>query len=268
MYSKFSRISSSLASYGKKWIKIRPIAYMPIYSRITGSVTAGILLSQIVYWDGRMQHHQFYKTDKDFCEELSMGATELKNAKKTLTRMELIIVVRKGIPAKTHYQLNMGKLSDLITTSVKKSKPVKGKPSNKKDGKNPTITYTTADTTSENNDNDFSYQKKLKKHAYTIQIHLRSNPSSNEIVNEAIQYYIDTYGAVTGKPHPKITEQQFEYVKDGFIPENSLLEDLGFGEYKEIIDSWFGDENVESDYNIIHFASGEVIMQHAFKTIR
>src|SRR3989344_1463937 len=104
-----------------------PIAYMPIYSRITGSVTAGILLSQIVYWDGRMQHQEFYKTDRDFCEELSMGATELKNAKKTLIRMGLVNVMRKGIPAKTHYQLNMSKLSDLITTTVKKSKLVKRK---------------------------------------------------------------------------------------------------------------------------------------------
>ena len=171
--------------------------------------------------------------------------------------------MRKGTPAKTHYQLNMSKLSDLITTTVKKSKLVKRKPTNKKGDNNPTITYTTADNTSDNNDNAFSIQKKVD----TIQNHLRSTPSEYGDINEAIQYYLDQYGAVIGKPHPRITEQQFEYVKDGFIPKIDLLEDLSLYEYKEIIDSWFSDDNVKSDYNIIHFASGDLIIQHALKAV-
>lgn len=243
----------------------RPIAYMPIYSRITGSVTAGILLSQIVYWDGKMQHREFYKTDRDFCEELSMGASELKYAKKRIQKIGVVKVVRKGIPARTHYKLNIGKLSDLITTTVKKSNQDGGKPSNNKDGKKRSTTYTTADTNSDNNDNGFSYQKNDDNEPYTIQIHLRSNPSNNEDVNEAISYYNETYSKLLGKPHPKITDQQFEYVKDGFVPQMSLLEDLTLDEYIQIIDDWFSDKNVESDYNIIHFATGEVIMQHALK---
>ena len=33
----------------------RPIAYQRIYTRLTGKVTSGLLLSQLVYWAGAMK---------------------------------------------------------------------------------------------------------------------------------------------------------------------------------------------------------------------
>ena len=100
----------------------KPIAYMPIYSRITGSVTSGVLLSQIVYWDRVMEHKEFYKTDREFSDELCMGFTEFRNAKKNLVSHNLISTSIKRIPARTFYKLNRKKLIDLILTNVKTSK--------------------------------------------------------------------------------------------------------------------------------------------------
>jgi len=81
----------------------RPIAYQKIYAQITGSVTAGLLLSQIVYWFYAVGEREFYKTDKEFRDELAMGPREFKTAKSKLKKLELAKITVKGIPAKTYY---------------------------------------------------------------------------------------------------------------------------------------------------------------------
>jgi hypothetical protein len=50
-----------------KILNQKPIAYYPIYRQITGSTTAGILLSQLMYWFSVKD--KFYKTDADIIEE-------------------------------------------------------------------------------------------------------------------------------------------------------------------------------------------------------
>jgi len=249
-----------------------PIAYMPIYSKITGSVTAGILLSQIVYWDGKMKHRQFYKTDKDFCNELSMGPSELKNAKKILQKKEIVLITRKGIPAKTHYHLNRNNLTNLLISWIKNSQQVVSKTSNNKGGIKSTTTDTTSENTTEiiNNDNAFAMQMNIKgKEAYTLTEHLSMNPSNSEEVSQAIAYYSYKYSITVGKPHPRITNEQFNGVELGFTEQYDYVEreNLSLDEYKTIIDSWFEDERVKSDFNIIHFAAGRVIDNHYFKSV-
>ena len=41
----------------------KPIAYYPIYREITGSTTAGIMLSQLMYWFSKKD--KIFKTDED-----------------------------------------------------------------------------------------------------------------------------------------------------------------------------------------------------------
>jgi len=132
----------------------RPIAYQPIYAKITGSITSGILLSQIVYWWHTMREDEFYKTDEEWCDELSMGLYELKSAKKRLQEMGIITLTRKGVPAKTYYELDEEILITLITSYGKNPQLDVGKTTNKSEEKPTTITiYTenTTETTTENN---------------------------------------------------------------------------------------------------------------------
>lgn len=242
-----------------------PIAYMPIYSRVTGSVTAGILLSQIVYWDGKMQHRQFYKTDKDFCEELAMGVSELKSAKKRLVKMGLIGIDRKGIPARTHYKLNLGRLSDLITTSVKKNTTVSRKPSNKKDQNKPTNTDITQEIIPDSNIYAFS-ERKGNNVKDTIENHLENHPSDDEEINDVIDFYLDCYLNKLGKHHPKITLEQFQRMLSKIEQEYANYE-MSSDDFRSIISSWFEDENVKSNYNIIHFATEGVIKTHFYRSV-
>lgn len=97
----------------------KPIVFRKAYSKITGSITAGLLLAQVAYWDSVMKR-EFYKTDKDFSEELGMGICEFKAAKKKI--VEFVDIKVKGIPAKTYYKLNRRAVISAIT-SLRESIP-------------------------------------------------------------------------------------------------------------------------------------------------
>jgi len=60
----------------------QPIAVYPIYIDITGSMTAGVLLSQVMYWDSKMKGNEFYKNDAEFMQETRLTQSEFKTAKK------------------------------------------------------------------------------------------------------------------------------------------------------------------------------------------
>lgn len=111
----------------------RPTAHYPIFNAITGSVVGGLLLSQIVYWhyiaEQKMDKHDFYKSDREFCEELYLGKYELETAKKKLKKLDLISTAFNGFPRKTFYKLNENNLLSAIDTFVpnKKKKIVRVK---------------------------------------------------------------------------------------------------------------------------------------------
>lgn len=93
----------------------RSIAFNPAYTKITGSITAGILLSQVIFWWGVVNGREFYKTNDDWCSELFLGLSELKSAKKKLIELELISITKRGIPAKTFYSLNCQNVIEMLS---------------------------------------------------------------------------------------------------------------------------------------------------------
>jgi len=82
----------------------RPIAYYPIYRKITGSTTAGLLLSQLMYWFSKKD--KFFKTDEDIRNETLLTEKELKTAKQKIKKIAFIKVTREGLPAKTYYSID------------------------------------------------------------------------------------------------------------------------------------------------------------------
>lgn len=83
----------------------RPIAYHRAYARLTGSTTAGLLLSQLIYWSVKMGHAEFWKTNEELEEETGLSRKEMLSAKKKIVAYFKIQI--KGIPAKTFYTLNL-----------------------------------------------------------------------------------------------------------------------------------------------------------------
>lgn len=92
------------------------VAYRPVFTEIAGRLSAGVLLSQINYWWWTMKGKPFYKTDKDFCQELGMGLDEFKAAKKLLIEKGLIQVKKWGIPQRSNYFLEVDMVESALTS--------------------------------------------------------------------------------------------------------------------------------------------------------
>lgn len=95
----------------------RPIAFYPIFSRKTGSITCGVLLSQLLHWNTAMKGESFYKTDAEIREETALSVDELKAAKSKLRGFDFVQISVKGIPAKTWYTFDLIKLAEWISTN-------------------------------------------------------------------------------------------------------------------------------------------------------
>jgi hypothetical protein len=146
----------------------RPIAVYPIYIKLTGSVNAGLLLSQIMYWYSAMKGRKFYKSDAEIMDETMLSLNELRGAKSRLKELPFIMITLHGIPAKTHYDINVTLLINAINenTLVKSTKLNKLK-SQKYNGE---INKCNTENTTENNtkittdisfENEFSHFEKI-----------------------------------------------------------------------------------------------------------
>jgi hypothetical protein len=98
----------------------RPIAYHAVLARALGSVTAGILLSQLLYWTPRAQDQEgwFWKTQEEIYQETALSRREQETARRVLLDAGLLEERRAGMPAKVHFRVNMRKLGELIGAHV------------------------------------------------------------------------------------------------------------------------------------------------------
>ena len=84
----------------------RPVAYFTIYTTLTGSVTAGLLLSQCCYWSALATDGWFYHTASQFTAETGMSRREQEMARRKLVALGFLEEKRAGMPAKTHFRVN------------------------------------------------------------------------------------------------------------------------------------------------------------------
>lgn len=61
----------------------RPIAFQRSFVRLGVGITGALLLSQIVYWQNRMEGNWFYKTQTDLEEETGLTRYEQEGARKS-----------------------------------------------------------------------------------------------------------------------------------------------------------------------------------------
>lgn len=135
----------------------RPIAYHRILAEISGSVTAGVMLSQAIYWADKGSIHQdgkvwFYKTRAEWFEETFLKRDEQETARKKLRAIGVLEEKLTGVPAKLYYHVNFSVLEEIIfqQSSMRESnQPVGGNPTNCMEGIPPTITENTTETTTD-----------------------------------------------------------------------------------------------------------------------
>ena len=100
-------------SHALKQLNQRPISFYPLYRELTGSLTAGIYLSQLMYWFSKKD--KIFKTDKEITKETTLTEKEIRNAKKLIKKLDFITVSKEGIPSKTYYEINWEKYEIALT---------------------------------------------------------------------------------------------------------------------------------------------------------
>ena len=97
----------------------RPVAFQPVYIKLTWSVTTWYLLSQIVYWYYKMDW-EFYKTDQEWMDELYIWSKALRNAKKTLKELWFVKIKARWNPPITYYDIDEDLLIKFLCWDLKK----------------------------------------------------------------------------------------------------------------------------------------------------
>lgn len=147
----------------------RPIAYHPILARISRTIEAGILLGQLLYWDGVMSRQRgkkwdgwFYKTAEEIMEETALSRSNFETARSKLKELGFIKCELHGVPATMHYWLDIDSIEEALEAHANKiaetpqsslqesSKLVRGNPANKIAETPPTIHKNTHESTQEN----------------------------------------------------------------------------------------------------------------------
>lgn len=83
----------------------RPIAYQPSFVPLGAGVTGAVLLSQLVYWQNRMDGW-FYKTQAEITAETGLTRYEQEGARKKLIAAGVLDEQLKGVPAKLYFRIN------------------------------------------------------------------------------------------------------------------------------------------------------------------
>jgi len=182
----------------------RPIAYYPIYRQLTGSTTAGILLSQMMYWFSKKD--KFFKTDSELMEETMLSERELKTAKIVLKKLNFLTITREGIPAKTYYHIDwqlyensIQASSDETSQQVRTNRPnctgqivqTVSDESSKLYKNNNLITETTTETTNrEKKEKDKSFSQKIKNFSFSLSKKFSFEALSKEYQDRLYAYAI------------------------------------------------------------------------------
>lgn len=99
----------------------RPIAFHRCLAELTGSITAGLMLSQGIYWHSRTPDGSgwFWKTQEDWHSETAMGRKEQESARRRLRELSfdgrpIWREELRGVPAKMFYFVDVEALLGLL----------------------------------------------------------------------------------------------------------------------------------------------------------
>lgn len=104
----------------------RPVAYRPVIAKALGSVKIALFISQLYYWKDKGWKENkgwIYKTRDEIYNETGLSRSEQENARKVAREMGILDEIRKGIPPKIHFRINVSTLSWYIENYYKTGRP-------------------------------------------------------------------------------------------------------------------------------------------------
>ena len=94
------------------------ITYSKVVARKLG-VNAAVLLGQFCSYQN-LAEGEFYREQSLIAEDTCLSIYEIRKAVDVLVENELLVVERKGVPAKNFYKIDEDKLSELLITRCEK----------------------------------------------------------------------------------------------------------------------------------------------------
>ena len=110
----------SLQSLSLESLLDRPIAFHRCFVTLTGSVPAALMLSQAIYWSRRTRKDGwFYKSQKEWEEEIGLTRREQDTARRSLKATGFWEEDLRGVPATMHFRVAVEKLLSSLAESAK-----------------------------------------------------------------------------------------------------------------------------------------------------
>ena len=126
-----------------------PIAYKPELAIIMGSVHAGLLMAQLLYWQNKGSSSEWiYKTIVDIKRETGLSRANQETAIKLIKKKGLLVVKLAGVPAKRHFKIDFVRLTALVLSLQDSGKLVRQVSPNSIVTIKPTTTESTVENTS------------------------------------------------------------------------------------------------------------------------
>ncbi len=99
----------------------RPIRFLPRLARLSGSLNAGVMLSQALYWSQVTSDPGgwFYKTSAEWEGEIFLTARQQAKARGLLRRFSFWEETRRGVTGTLHYRLDQVELLRALTEPVR-----------------------------------------------------------------------------------------------------------------------------------------------------
>ena len=87
---------------------VRPVAFYPVLAGLCGSIAAGVILSQAVYWSERttLPGEWFYKAAREWQQETGLTRHQQESARRLLREQPFWQEKLQGVPATLHFRLD------------------------------------------------------------------------------------------------------------------------------------------------------------------
>ena len=116
------RLTKNYNSTIVEFYKIKPILFNRVLGEIANSATAGLFLSQLLFWcDKGASSYWIYKTIEDVKAETCLKRSEQSCAIETWKALGVLEVRLGGIPRRRFFHIDIPTLGNLIVKHLRKS---------------------------------------------------------------------------------------------------------------------------------------------------
>ncbi len=229
------------------------------YIELCGDIPTALLLSQLIYWTDKTKRSDcfIFKTYKEWHSELGLSESQVRRGANKLKKMGILTTkIRKAMGAPTvHYKIQKEKFEDLILKKVKNRSLTNERNQSEE---RPDSSNRDYDIELNNRERKNTSQNCDAHKSFNIFRMIKSGKDIDQFVpeiSEKIRQYLNEYYEVLGKDHPNISDDQMSNILDAF---DALYEKTDFIEHRsfdELLSDYFQREDINTDYNINHFAA-------------